>query len=277
MKIANDCIAKEAMRNNKIVPLQDIIHETVSDNYLYEIIRIIQHIPLFAEDHHKRLQYSISILNKVNPISFESLNRSLIEYINAINLLEGNIKIVFDFDQTNLINYYIYQIKHSYPKAELYSKGVNICILHAERSNPNAKQNQPIRTKANNLIAKTDTYEALYIDHNGNALEGSRSNIFFIKGNAVYTAPSEKVLKGITRKYVIEAIIKSGLTIIEGDIREAELNEFDAAFMTGTSPKVLPIASIKDCNYDPINPNLRKIMFEYDRIFMNYISKSKNR
>lgn len=37
------------------------------------------------------------------------------------------------------------------------------------------------------------------MDHDNFITEGSKSNVFFIKNNVIYTPPENMVLKGITR------------------------------------------------------------------------------
>ena len=57
-----------------------------------------------------------------------------------------------------------------------------------------------IRERPVRLISDNKLYEVLLVDRNGRITEGSRSNVFFVKGNKFYTGPSAMVLVGITRK-----------------------------------------------------------------------------
>ena len=43
-----------------------------------------------------------------------------------------------------------------------------------------------------------------------------------------------------------------------------DIGSFDAAFISGTSPKVMPIASVGEVSFDVNDPILRKIMEKYD-------------
>ncbi|WP_443110713.1 aminotransferase class IV [Caloramator sp. mosi_1] len=99
--------------------------------------------------------------------------------------------------------------------------------------------------------------------------EGSRSNIFFIKGSKLYTAPKEDVLVGITRIKVIEIANKLGFEVVEDKIKVSQISEFEACFLTGTSPKVLPISYIDSYAYNVNNDILRNIMREYDKMINN--------
>ena len=104
----------------------------------------------------------------------------------------------------------------------------------------------------------------LLVDRNGQITEGSRSNVFFIKDGEVFTAPAEKVLLGVTRSKIIEIIRSMGVVLHEEAVDAGDIGSFDAAFISGTSPKVLPISSAGETSFDVNEPILRKIMEKYD-------------
>ena len=66
---------------------------------------------------------------------------------------------------------------------------------------------------------------------------------------------------------IIDIISGRGIPVKEEPISAAEIGSFDAAFISGTSPKVLPIASIGEEDYDVNDPLLRDIMKWYDEAF----------
>ena len=96
-------------------------------------------------------------------------------------------------------------------------------------------------------------FEALLVDSNGYIPEGSRSNIFFIKGDTVYTAPKGDVLLGITREYILKTCKELNIRVIEENIHICDLAKLDGAFMSGTSVNVLPIASIDDIKLNSVD------------------------
>jgi branched-chain amino acid aminotransferase len=85
-------------------------------------------------------------------------------------------------------------------------------------------------------------------DQKGLLTEGSRSNLFFIRDNQVISAPDERILLGITRKYVMQAITEAGAEMLTGLISKNEINDdnIDAAFLSGSPIDLLPISSIED-------------------------------
>ena len=88
------------------------------------------------------------------------------------------------------------------------------------------------------MIRESGVYEVLLVNRESKVTEGSRSNLFFIREGVVRTAPDSEVLPGITRQKVLELISEEGFRL---DIRSLALEELpsaEAAFLTGTSPKV---------------------------------------
>lgn len=239
---------------------------------VYEVIRIMNGIPLFCEDHYERMMSSLQLLHK-------QINIDFVDFVNQIKLLAdynkssiGNVKISVGEQVKNLIMHFI---PHHYPTNLEYQQGVKAGLYHAERINPNVKAHLvDLRKNVNEYLKNTGFYEVFYVDRNGSITEGSRSNVFFIRDEKVYTCPPEKVLLGITRQKVMECLNDNQIPVFEDEINESEINSFDSVFMTGTSPKILPIASIDNLTFSCTNETMGKIMFEYDRKIDLYIKSA---
>lgn len=239
---------------------------------IYEVIRVIDGIPLFFEDHYARFCKSAEIAGIT--LGFEEtelfwLLRKLIEK-NATK--GGNILISKD---KNLVAHFI---SHKYPTDEMYNEGVVCRLLFAERMNPNAKiLHTEARLKANKLLAESGCYEVLLVDHNGFVTEGSRSNVFFVSGDKIFTAPGSQVLLGITRQKAIETARSLQTEVIEKEIHIFEIQQFDAAFITGTSPKILPIRQIEEIQLDPQNRLISRLMIAFDERITDYVIENLKR
>jgi branched-chain amino acid aminotransferase len=73
--------------------------------------------------------------------------------------------------------------------------------------------------------------------------ELSRSNIFLFKGEDTLITPNRKVLRGITRRFVL-ALAKNHFKIEERNVELKELLTADEVFTTSTTKRVLPITQI---------------------------------
>lgn len=215
--------------------------ESLDGIVVYEVIRIINYTPLFLKEHLQRLQNSTKLRLPFSLSKFDDIIKG-IKLIIAANCLEtGNIEIQIS-DANKLL---IKIIPHSYPTETMYREGVCLGVLRAERKNPNAKEkNQSLRDCANQLMKTHHFFEVILVDNQGFVTEGSRSNIFFVKENKVFTSPTKAVLQGITREKIFEICHQQKIPIFEKEILLAEIETFEAVFMTGTSPAVLPVQKI---------------------------------
>ena len=247
---------------------------TSTDGIAYEVIRIIDGKPLFLHDHILRMSNS---LNKPELANWymQILQIKIIELIDAIALSNGNLRI--DASHVNNFHYQIQQIPHHYPGDGEYVHGVRVALLHAERSRPGQKiWNQQLRNQANEMISAQGVREVLLVNRNNEITEGSRSNVFFISGNNVVSAPLSQVLEGITRKHVIRAIEKSSTgRFAESKIPIDKLNQYEAAFLTGTSLKILPICKVGDSGFNPQNSLLAELMVIFEDILTNNLNATR--
>jgi branched-chain amino acid aminotransferase len=243
---------------------------------LYEVIRIINTVPLFYNDHFERLQRSAQLAGLSLWVDSAGLRLKIRELCNINQVKAGNVKVVLNY-QGDKKTFLAYFIQHHYPSAEDYRKGVPVMLYKAERQNPNAKIiDDRLRSAINDTIKEEQVFEVLLVNQSGNVTEGSRSNFFAIKGKEVYTAPLGEVLPGITRKYVIMACQNIGLNVLEQSIPAGSLNSFDALFISGTSPKVIPISRVGDQLFNVGPVVLREIINEYDRLMKLDIGDAKN-
>lgn len=264
-------------RNNDLLPsvsLELIDFDNVAT--IYEVIRIIDGIPLFVEKHLDRFKKSAGLANQNFRVSLSEITANIARLASANQLNTGNVKLIFTFNSTNINispgELFIYFIPHKYPGNIDYQIGVKLISLIAERPNPNAKiHHADLRNQANALIATENIFEVLLVNHNGFVTEGSRSNVFFISKEKVVTPPLSMVLPGITRELLIDLIHDRQIDFEEQTIQLCHLNKFDAAFVTGTSPKVLPIAQIDAFRFNPHHEILKRMMVLYDQLILDYL------
>ncbi len=262
------------LRDGNLLPASEFIDFSGKPGtFVYEVLRVISGVPLFLGEHLARLYVSVKALGLQCPFTSGKIEKELKQLIRANNMEAGNIKMVFRFfDGTP--GYWFYQVPHSYPSEADYINGVEVGFLHIERSNPVAKTAEPtVRALANEAIAKNKYYEVLLVDSKGNIREGSRSNVFFIRGEKVYTPPASQVLRGITRQKVIEAIQQLGYELVEEPVG-MEVASFDAVFITSTSSKVLPVKRWPGQHFDTANKVYTNIREAYGEMVKRYIKEA---
>lgn len=86
--------------------------------------------------------------------------------------------------------------------------------------------------------------EALLLDVDGFAAEGSGENLFVVKDGVVYTPELTSALNGITRKTIFRLASDLGIEVREKRITRDEIYVADEAFFTGTAAEVTPIREL---------------------------------
>lgn len=264
---------KEAVKNymyvnDKLVKIKNSnIFQHITDTLVYEVIRVEAGSPNFLNDHLERFfsslnKYSLKLNTNKEDICFR-INK----LIEEDSILDNNIKIILTRVEGKLC-LLIYPIKSFYPPEEFYLKGIKSILYNHERKNPNIKYSAvDFRRRVKLELEKHNAFEAILYNNSNEILEGSRSNIFFVKNKKLITAPDDRVLKGITRKYILKAGENLNLDVEFKNIKLDQLNEISGAFMSGTSVGILPITYIDNIKLNSVdNPTINSLRQEYIKI-----------
>ncbi len=211
----------------------------------YEVVRLVDGLPLFWDDHCRRLRASVGDRFPVDTNLLLERVRALVAALGEVHDTV-NLRLVMHQD-----DFVIHLSPAYYPSADQFATGVPVTLLHQERKTPNIKTIDPDYKAAVARGFASDgpygpPFELLLVDRHGHITEGSRSNVFFIRAGKVLTAPDEFILLGITRRHVFSAIRTAHATLETGLVHVDELasGAVDAAFLTGSPIDILPISAI---------------------------------
>lgn len=268
----NECEQQFFLKNENNKPTKDFEDSFLLKGIaLYEVIRIISGKAIFLKDHFQRLNNSALQLRENIWFTFEQMKSQIEKLIKLNEVQNSNLKLVFHINGMEK-NFYAYFIKHYYPQKEEYLKGVRTIVHHAERPLPNAKiYNHNLRSKTNEIIKKEEIFEVLLLNSTEILTEGSRSNLFFIKDNELYTADDADVLNGIVRSKVLEVANELQIPIHKTPVKYDDLEKFDACFLTGTSLMILPINKINSKNYPPKHELITALSEAYAKKIRTYL------
>ena len=110
--------------------------------------------------------------------------------------------------------------------------------------------------------------EALLLDHEGFAAEGSGENLFIVRHGKLYTPELTSALEGITRDTIITIANENGLEVVEKRITRDEIYICDEAFFSGSAAEVTPIRELdgrvigNGCR-GPVTEKLQALYFDY--------------
>jgi len=243
---------------------------------IYEIIRVIDGVFLFLEDHLNRLQNSLLLTKLPVSVNEKEILQQLCLLLKYNRCSLGNVRIelIFHDGQTEFLAGFV---PHSYPSPEQYLKGIKVVPLHAVRKNPNAKIfQQELRQKVENILSGRDIYEVILINEDGMITEGSKSNFFAIREGKLFTPPLQQVLPGVTRRQILAMAAEHGIPVSEEPIYLKQVDHYEAMFISGTSPKILPVAEFGTSKFDPQHPEIVQLRQLFDQRIDHYILSHKH-
>jgi branched-chain amino acid aminotransferase len=272
-----ECRSTYFVKNGILIPAAKFNDQWIyKAKCIYEVFRIIDGVPLFWDNHYDRLIRSAVLANMKVHFQKDAIDSMIKILLQEVHLKDGNIKLVYS-EHDQQANLLLYFVAHKYPDVKDYNNGVKTSTLQATRHNPNAKiLNQQLRDKTNKIIADSDVYEVLLVDENEEITEGSRSNIFMIDGDNIYTPPVKDVLPGITRQYVINLCDERGLKVSEMKLPLDKISRIDGIFITGTSPGILPLVQVDNFIFNYESILLRRLMEDYEKLINNFMKENKS-
>ncbi len=239
---------------------------------IYEVARLVGKRLLFLEDHLDRLFASLELEGRKSWLSRQTIREYLEKLIRENPASEGNVKFVMNLRSQKSHYFLAYFVAHRYPGPEDYKKGVKVIRFPFEREDPNKKVWRPaFRKEIGELLRKTGAFEAVLVDSQGSLPEASKANIFIVQNGTIITPPDDIILPGITRKYVLEACMKTGIPVRKEKIMLDELPRVDGLFLTGTSIHVLPVARVDELELPTGNNTMRRIMEQYESIIQDHL------
>jgi len=245
----------------------------MSADIYYEVVRLIDGKALFLKDHLERFQRSLAGSGLQFP-GKEVILENLSLLLRRNDLTVGNIRICLERTGEMSSRLLCYFIPYVYPEICMYLSGVQLVTYPHVRPNPGIKKwDNRFRVSVNQCIRDFGVYEALLVNARKQLTEGSRSNLFFLDADLrLITPPKEDILSGITRKYVLEICHRKGLEVVERPIHLNELEDMEACFISGTSPKILPVWQIDGYQFRVDHPQLRMIIDEFEGIIAHHLT-----
>ncbi|UCH13498.1 MAG: aminotransferase class IV [Bacteroidales bacterium] len=275
----NECLHDIFILNNKIKKRKEFDSSYLDKGKsFYEVLRYNDGCFLFLEDHLGRIANSIRLFNIDYILDLRSITDSFLKLVLNNSVKLGNVKLVINFNDTSILkpSILVYFISHKYPDIEQYNSGIDVSLLSMERRMPNAKfVNIPVLNAVKKELIVKGFYETLLVSNEGYITEGSKSNVFFIKDDAIYTPPIQKVLPGITRKYVLDICNELNIRLIEKDISINDLTRYETIFISGTSAKILPVRKINNISYNVNNRLIKQVIESYEKIIARYTGRRK--
>lgn len=216
----------------------------------FDFMRVYNTKPFQLKEHLKRFKNTAKLMDLKNPFTDKQITEALETLIKKNKESNYQVRFILTGGETknglfpSVPVFYILFEKMANLPDSMYKKGAKLIIHEHQRLLPEAKNSnymQAVTLQKRRLSEKA--VEVLYT-WNNIVLEATTSNIFIIKNNTLFTA-KDNVLKGITRKLILEIASKLNIKTEEKLITTEDLFSADEVFISATNKKILPIVTIE--------------------------------
>jgi branched-chain amino acid aminotransferase len=239
---------------------------------IFDFFKTIDGQPVFLEDHLDRLFRSAVLMRLELKQSRDEIRDKIIRLIENNNLKDSGIKVIltggFSSDGFNIAepNLIISQQGFQIPRT-MSEKGISILTHEYQRQFSNAKTLDYLQAIWLQPILKEKKADDVLYYSNGLIRECPRANIFIVTKDQKVLTPESGMLKGVTRKHVLE--ISGARYVTEArDVSFEELRNAGEVFITSTTKNILPVVQVDGYVIGDGNPGevSRTLAKEYNRI-----------
>lgn len=209
----------------------------------FETISVEKGHPMFLERHLERLVDSCGLLG----ISFPYSQRDVENILREKNCPEkGVLKIVVSRKNT------LFLTRENHYVSSDYERGFALDYSKVRRN-----ETSPLTYRKSlnygdcimekRAVAGTDIQEPVFLNTRGEIAEGATTNVFFVKGEKLYTPEkSSGLLPGILRGWILEESEKIGNPVVQCRICPKEVKDFDECFVTNSLLGIMPVTRLSD-------------------------------
>jgi len=232
---------------------------------VYETLKVRNGMCYFTKEHVNRLLHSAGCIELEHTLSAAKIEEWVRALVLAYQEEAFNIKLLLMGGHEKMdAQLYIFPLAPFFPKRAWYRDGVGVRSFLYERWMPQSKSLNMLPSYYYYRKAQSEgKYDALFVDSDGNMREGSRTNIYFLKDNQIFSPPKEDILEGVTMMSLEQAVKKTPFEIMYKKIPYTSISTYDSVFLTSTSTKIIPVNSI-DAVPVQISDKLRLIMRHYN-------------
>ncbi len=234
--------------------------------------------------HYQRLQQSAAALNYQLDLNQQQLEAILLQLrdkndlVNAyyrITITRGDGQIGFQRSLDNNLTCLVIAREFKGFEESYYRNGIDLKVAQTRRNapeaiNPKIKSISNLNSLLGKLEAKANgAIEVVMLNNKGHVCEGSASNIFWTRGQWVFTpSVATGLLEGVTRATIMRLCTeKLDLRVIAGEYKLQELKFSDEVFITSTSLEVVPVVKIDDfvINHGKVGSIAKRLRTELHR------------
>ncbi|MGY4691859.1 aminodeoxychorismate lyase [Salibacterium sp. K-3] len=230
---------------------------------LFETFRIYNGHPFLLDDHFRRMESGLQWMNIAWTYDRETVLSQLQELLQAngwnnayvrYNISAGSAALGISTEVYENPVVIIYMKPLPAPE-DIQETSKTAEFLSIPRNTPETPERLKSHHYLNNIAGKRETgagpgVEGLFLTEQGAVAEGIVSNIFWRRGDTLYTpSPETGILHGVTRAFVMQLAEKHGYYIREGRFSADHIRRAEEAFLTNSIQEIVPLRRIGTHRY----------------------------
>jgi len=259
---------------------------------LFEVIRIIEGVPLFLQEHHKRMKESADFFKIPFNYTWEDCYQQSIELIEKNQLYDGELYWELTrgddayrehgFRDEHKGTFTILTIPLRHINSENWEKGVSLTLYPDLRhqlcehktinllANCMAKNFAYSQKSYDSMMFRVDDKKRKYIT------EGGSSTYFLVKDGIIATPEIDNILPGITRKKVLALCKESQIPFVQRRVFLNEIKHAEEIFLASTVSKVMPVSKIGEKVYPADGQITRRLMSLFAQLIEKEIAVKRD-
>lgn len=248
--------------NGQIVNENEAVISPFDHGFLYglgvfETFRIYDGHPFLLDDHLSRINRGLKELNILHTCSRHEVEHILQQLLEVNELKDARVRLnisagaepvglqTVPYERPNIL---VFIQQMTVPDGLREKKGI---LLKTRRNTPETSERLKSHHYLNNIAAKREISgcseaEGIFLTEAGYLAEGIVSNLFWVKGNILYTpAIQTGILDGITRQFLIQLASRSGLQLYEGLYEIEAISDADEVFCTNSIQEIFSLGEIE--------------------------------
>lgn len=243
---------------------------------LFETMRAYNGSIFLLQEHYERLRQSADYYQIQMNKTLEQLQHDIYETLEANRLQNAYIRVTLSAGDQELG---LWGQEHDHPNWIIMVRPMgslptvkSLVTLDVLRSTAEGKLRTKSLSFANSMLAKKELVrrgqvdkEGLFLNSDGYVVEGTVSNLFFIRDGHVYT-PDEStgLLPGVTRDFLIRLCKEMGLGLSTGLYRIEDVLSADEAFICNSIQEIVPVNQINETVFSNVpGPITKQLQVRY--------------
>lgn len=243
----------------------------------FETLLLQQGQPLWLDAHLDRLQHACKLLK----IQFDRslISSEVLAFSGAFPAAVAVLKIVIfrqaqgrGYGPHSAIPERLLTLSPSAPQPDAWQGGVEVVICRQRLASPALLPGVKHLNRLEQVMAAAELLEraapeGLMFDTGSALVEGTRSNVFLVRGGQLHTPALDRAgVAGIMRNRILAAAERLGICARVGRLSYSDLGHADEVLVCNSVFGIWPVTKI-ECLVKPVGPITRQLQQEFEECF----------